>query len=77
MEGMRSQKFTSLALHPWYGKLYRRLTQADIEYAQAWIAEHAHLDPYPFEQAVNRIGLDQAKKSKNNNLLSDLLLACK
>ena len=54
----RIAKFRSFANDPWWGKRVKTLRASDLEWCEAWIVEHDHLEQGPFEFCVNRMWLD-------------------
>lgn len=77
----RLDRFTGLKDDPWYGKQYKKLRKADVEFCHAFIAANNALAKDDFESAVNRIFMDksfsnESKADKNRRMICQELLAC-
>ena len=77
----RIEKFNKLREHPWYGKKFKQLTKANIQFCEDWLTEHEHLDRREFELASNRMVLNRGmsemtKKERSRLLLCIELCAC-
>lgn len=64
--GARKAALHRYAAHPWYKKIYSRLSREQLAYCDAWIDERDHLDIHAFEMAVNRMYLDMREKPFND-----------
>jgi hypothetical protein len=69
----RLETFESLSLHPWLGKAFKKLGQAELELARAFLREHSALDKADFEPLVNRMFLDRPKP-KHHTIIMELLV---
>lgn len=59
--GLRVTAFNGYANHPWYRRLFAKLTQQQRAYCVSWIEQHDALDANAFEQAANRMWIDKAR----------------
>lgn len=57
----RLEKFQSYKTNAWYSRIFKRLSAADIAFAESWITTNDHLDRNDFESAVNRMFIDKQK----------------
>ena len=72
----RSERFKSCSSHPWYGRLYKKLTQKDINEAEMFLEKNSELPKEQYEIAVNRFYLDRPK-DKNWLVITELLARCR
>jgi hypothetical protein len=72
----RLKAFKSLKKHAWLGRIYHRLTPAELAIAEAFIALHGSLSATAYEQAIHRMFLDQPKP-KHFSEIMELLLCSK
>lgn len=72
--GMRLKAFHALKDHPWYGRYYKKLTPADVTYAEWFMVYYYGCDKGVFEAAVNRMFVDK-DKPRNWAVISELLAA--
>ncbi len=68
----RLAAFEQLKNHAWLGRLFLRLTKADIELCRAFIVSQEKTPKVEFELAVNRMFLDKPKP-KNHTVILELL----
>lgn len=77
----RIAKFDALASDPWYGRQFKKLRKADIDFCHGFIVANTQLSKDEFESAVNRIFMDkrfdgETKADKNRRMICQELLAC-
>src|SRR4051812_46945654 len=68
----RSEVFLALEQHGWLGRLYRRLTIADVQLALTFCRENTKLDANGFEHTLNRKFLN-GDAPKNWGIICELL----
>lgn len=69
----RLSTFNELKTHPWLGRVFRRLTQQELELARSFLLTHAGADAGTFEMLVNRMFLDRPKP-KHHTIIMELLV---
>lgn len=78
----RLAKFESLTTeNHWYKRLASQLRAPHLEYCRQFITEKGELEPWPFEQAANRLfvgvpATERPFKDKHINIMAELLLVC-
>lgn len=72
----RLKVFEDFERHAWYGKIFSRLSQADIIFCKSFIEQNEHLSDSDFEMKAHRLFLDSAKP-KNYFLIMELLATTK
>lgn len=73
---LRLEAFNQLPGHAWYRRTWKRLSEADLKWAQQWITSHDHLDRCEFELAVNRMFMDGANAQvSQKNIVRELISA--
>lgn len=70
----RLEYFHEFKNHPWFGRLYKRLSERDMEIAVDFILKNDHLPIGEFEFAINRMFLDKEKPKQYKIILE--LLTC-
>lgn len=60
----RLEQFLALKDDAWYGKLYRKLSQADLDHCLGWISLNNDLDHGSFALAVERMFLEKHRPPK-------------
>lgn len=61
--------------HPWLGRVFVRLSKADLAFMESFCVENAALGKDDFEKRVNRMFLDR-ERPKNWKLILELLANC-
>lgn len=70
----RLEAFHALEKHPWLGRIYGRLTKAELAFCQELILANEHLSKGDFELKINRLWLDREERPKNRFVISELLI---
>jgi len=72
----RLQKFDKLETHAWLGRIWSRLSPAELEIARRFCIDNQALDEVAFERKVTRLWLDTLPlaKPKHDNEIRELLL---
>lgn len=73
METSRREKFEILREHPWLGKIFRKLTLADMKLCIEFLNLHESKTIDEFEFLVNRMFLDKSDRPKNSGIIQELL----
>lgn len=68
----RLNAFNALSDHPWLGRVYKRLTIDELNFAKSFIESHFNTPKGEFEFAVNRMFIGQSKP-KHWREISELL----
>lgn len=68
----RLEKFEALADHPWYGRMWKKLSSSERTCAVHFLVENENASKDEFEIRINRLFLDR-EKSKNADLIVELL----
>lgn len=71
----RVEKFYELSKHPWYKKIWSKLSQNDEKFIALWLKNHEHLGLENFEIQASRLFIDQAEKPKNHMVIVELITA--
>lgn len=69
----RLDVFHSYAKHPWFDKVYRKLSRDEMAIAEAFIVQHDALDKNVFEAKLNRLFIDKTPECKNWKVILELL----
>jgi hypothetical protein len=69
----RAEIFRSLSSHAWLGRVYGRLSHAEISLAESFLAKYSHLGAGDFEHELHRMWLDKKEKPKHAREISELL----
>lgn len=67
--------FLSLRDHPWFKRVFKRLSEDEIQFCNIFINYHGEADVGEFERAVSRMFMDKPTKPKRWLEIQDLLLA--
>jgi hypothetical protein len=59
--------------HPWLGRVYARLSEAERIELEAFATAHDHLSTGDFDQAVNRMHLDVQPKPRRWKEVQEIL----
>ncbi len=70
----RKNVFISYKDHPWLKRVFKRLSEKDINFAMSFIDRHDSLGKGEFEKAVNRIFIDVERPKHYKEILE--LLSC-
>lgn len=70
----RLDKFNALATHPWLGRLFAKLTSAELLWCRAYLVTTADKDRGEFEHLTNRLWLDRPDKPKHHKEMLELLI---
>jgi len=73
---MRKENFDNLIKHPWFSKLYVKLTEKELVFCRNFLDNHETLDNGNFEMAINRLFLEK-DKPKNWKVICELLMVSK
>lgn len=68
----RLATFHDLENHAWYGRIYKRLKQYELQWCEHYIIDNEELDTDAFVQKVQRRAA--IKGSKNDAVINELLL---
>lgn len=71
----RLAAFKALSNHPWFGRIYAKLTAPALIMALAFLEDNKDLSGDDFAFKVNRMFLDQPNKPKGWQIIMDLLTA--
>lgn len=69
----RWDAFQQLSSHPWYERLFKKLSARDVDWAQRFLSETHHLPLPEFETRLNRVFLHDPNKPKAYITLWELL----
>ncbi len=69
----RLEKFKTFKVHPRHSKLVAKLTAADRDFCEQWIADRAEMNADDFELAVNRMFMDNPNKPKHWPTIMELI----
>ena len=73
----RAAKLKALESHAWFGRVYKKLSQADLRLCVEFIAANEGLDAGAFEKAVHRMFLDKLDKPRRWVEITELLHCCR
>lgn len=69
---LRLKTLHELEAHPWYGRLYKRLKEDELQWCERYIIDNEDLDTDAFVQKVQR--REAIKTYKNDPIMNELLL---
>jgi hypothetical protein len=72
MSYKRLLAFERLSEHPWFNKVYKKLSASERWACRDFIIRNAKADPHEFESAINRWFLDNNQKPKNWTSMMEL-----
>ncbi len=75
MATKRIEALEALADHPWFSRIWSRLSAEDLAMMRAWAREHAELDAAAWEMAVNRMFLDRSRPRRWREIMEMLTVA--
>lgn len=71
----RAEKFKKLETHPWYSRLFKRLTLKEREFCLEKIEETKGFSDDDFCEMAQRYGFEESEKIfKNYKIINELLL---
>lgn len=73
MNTIRLEAFNSLQRHPWLGRVFMKLSDAEVKLCRDFILEHKNLTHDQFILKVNRMFLDKPVRPKNWTRIMELL----
>lgn len=72
----RADRFKALKTHPWFSKVYKKLSDEDLVFACKFILDNENLNTDEYISKLLKYWLDKPKP-KNWTLIEDLLVASK
>lgn len=66
--------FNKLKDHPWYSRLYKKLSKSDLAFIEGFISEHDKLPVVEFERAATNLFIDTSERPKRHKEIVELLI---
>lgn len=70
---MKTANLLKLKDSPFYGRLFKKLTDKDLKFCTEFCEQNSGLSKDQWYFKINRLGLDQADKPKNLNVICEIL----